>query len=350
MEKEHFRFYIQVRTSLGETPTAIHQDLITFGGEKAISYSTVLKWHKRFKDEKMDIEDEPRIGRPVSKVTEENIALVRSLIEEDPHSTYEDIQAVLPLSNWTIQTIIHEHLRLRKLTSRWVPHELTPDQKRKRVEFCEENLQRLQQEGFKLGDIITGDETWIYFRKIGRKKENAAWIEKGQKAKTVVRRAQHEEKRLYCIFFRANGWFTVCALDKGETLDSDAYIEKCLRPLVDGLWKERPKTGCHGLKLLHDNARPHNSRAVLNYLREQQIGLMPHPPYSPDLAPCDYWLFDLLKRGLTDQKDDDTLFKSVFSVLNSIPEKEYKKTFSKLVERYKLCIKNKGEYFEHSNE
>ena len=161
MEKEHFRFYIQVRTSLGETPTAIHQDLIMFGGDKAISYSTVLKSHKCFKNEKMDIEDEPQKCRPVSKVTEENIALFRSLIEEDPHSTYdEDIQAVLPLSNRTIQTIIiHEHLRLRKLASQWVPHELTSDQKRKRVKFCEENLQRLQQEGSKLGDIITGDET-----------------------------------------------------------------------------------------------------------------------------------------------------------------------------------------------
>ena len=86
MQKEHFRFHIQVTTSLGETPTAIHQDLITFGGDKAISYSTVLKWHKRFKDEKMDIEDKPHKSRPVSKVTEENIALFRSLIEEDPHS------------------------------------------------------------------------------------------------------------------------------------------------------------------------------------------------------------------------------------------------------------------------
>ena len=97
-------------------------------------------------------------------------------------------------------------------------------------------------------------------------------------------------------------------------------------------------------------ARPHNSRTVLNYLREQQIGLMLHPPYSPDLAPCDYWLFGLIKRGLIDQKDDNTLFKSVFFVQNSISEKEYKKTFSKLVKRYKLCIKKKGEYFEHSNE
>ena len=60
MQKEHFRFHIQVTTSLGETPTAIHQDLITFGGDKAISYSTVLKSRKRFKDEKMDIKDKPQ--------------------------------------------------------------------------------------------------------------------------------------------------------------------------------------------------------------------------------------------------------------------------------------------------
>ena len=112
MEKEHFRFHIQLTTSLGETPIAIHQDLITFDGDKAISYSAVLKSQKRFKDEKMDIKDKPHKSRPVSKVTEENIALFRSLIEEDPHSTYEDIQAVLPLSNWTtMQTIIHEHSR-----------------------------------------------------------------------------------------------------------------------------------------------------------------------------------------------------------------------------------------------
>ena len=96
--------------------------------------------------------------------------------------------------------------------------------------------------------------------------------------------------------------------------------------------------------------RPHNSRTVLNYLREQQIGLMSYPPYLSDFAPCDYWLFGLIKGGLTDQKDDNTLSKPVFFVQNSISEIEYKKPFSKLVKGYKLCIKKKGEYFEHSNE
>ncbi|CAF1442824.1 unnamed protein product [Adineta steineri] len=35
-----------------------------------------------------------------------------------------------------------------------------------------------------------------------------------------------------------------------------------------------------------------------NYLQEEKIKVMAHPPYSPDLAPSDFWLFNYLKRGL----------------------------------------------------
>ena len=49
---------------------------------------------------------------------------------------------------------------------------------------------------------------------------------------------------------------------------------------------------------------------------------MPHPLYSPDLAPCDYWL-------------------------KNISEEEFKKTFDKLLERMELCINNHSDYFEH---
>ncbi len=75
--------------------------------------------------------------------------------------------------------------------------------------------------------------------------------------------------------------------------------------------------------------------------------MLPHPPYSPDLAPCDFWLNDYIKRHLQDQPDENSLFKAVTEVLNSIPEEEYRKTFKKLLKRYQLCIKNKGDYFEH---
>ncbi len=63
MEKRDYRFYIKVRNYLGEALSVIHQDLVAFARGKAITYSIALKWHKRFSENKMDIEDLPRSGR-----------------------------------------------------------------------------------------------------------------------------------------------------------------------------------------------------------------------------------------------------------------------------------------------
>lgn len=236
---------------------------------------------------------------------------------------------------------------MKKVASRWVPHNLTPEQKKERVRICRENLEKFQSGSWRLYDIITGDETWIYFRQTGRKASNASWINKGESPSTIVRQGKYAPKRLYSIFFKANGWVVVHALEKGKSLDHKYYIENCLQPLVKELWKERPKTGPKGLKLLHDNARPHAKEEVIDYIKAEKLQIMPHPPYSPDLAPCDFWLNDYIKRHLSDQTNEDSLFKEVTKILKNIPEKEYKKTFQKLLERIQLCIKNKGEYFEH---
>jgi len=62
----------------------------------------------------MEIEDEPRSERPITKTTSENIELVWKGIEEDPHCSYEDIEAEILLSHDTINRIIHEHLNKQK--------------------------------------------------------------------------------------------------------------------------------------------------------------------------------------------------------------------------------------------
>jgi histone-lysine N-methyltransferase SETMAR len=99
--------------------------------------------------------------------------------------------------------------------------------------------------------------------------------------------------------------------------------------------------------LHHDNARPHVHSDVINYLTEEGINIMPHPPYSPDLAPCDYWLNDYIKCRLIDQEDGKSLAHAVCKMVKNIPEEEFKKTFEKLLERMELCINNHGDYFEH---
>lgn len=347
MNNETLRFYIQTRTLLGFSATAIHEELTTAHGAKVISYPTVLKWSKLTNDGIMELEDKPRSGRPVTATTEENIQEVQRIIDEDPHSSYEEIEEETSLSHGTVCNIIHKHLKLRKLTSRWVPYDLTPEQKRERVNICKENLKKFREGSWRLCDIVTGDETWIYLRQVGRKQSNACWVKEGESPETVVRRGKYEPKVLFSIFFRSTGPVLVHAVDTGKTIDRYYYIDELLEPVIREIKLDRPKSGVHGMKLLHDNARPHENKDVLNYLKDQGLALLPHPPYSPDLAPCDYWINDYIKRELEDQDDEDSLFQAVTKIVFDIPRKEYKKTFDKLLVRMELCIKNKGEYFEH---
>lgn len=74
---------------------------------------------------------------------------------------------------------------------------------------------------------------------------------------------------------------------------------------------------------------------------------MAHPPYSPDLAPCDFWLFNRLKRNLDTHPDSTSLARAVTTDLTSISIDEYQKRFQKWIERMKLCIEHDGDYFEH---
>ena len=54
--------------------------------------------------------------------------------------------------------------------------------------------------------------------------------------------------------------------------------------------------------LLHDNARPHVAKPVKTYLETLKWEVLPHPPYSLDIAPSDYYLFCLMVHGLADRQ------------------------------------------------
>ena len=347
MERELNRYYIKVRTILGINPKKIHKELKTALGLNAPTYRTVAKWAKRFSEGREDINDEPRLGRPVSELTDENIELVRLVINNDPHSTYNDIIAETTLSHGTIERIITDCLKMKKVTSRWVPHQLTDEQKQERVRLCRENLAKFRRGSWRLCDIITGDETWIYHRQIGRKLANASWVGEGELPATIVRRSKFEPKNLFCIFFKSNGPVLMHTVPKGKAIDHKYYTENCLKPVVQEIRRQRKSSGTKGIKLLQDNARPHRHSDVINYLKKQGINIMPHASYSPDLAPCDYWLNDYIKRNLTDQPNEKSLTRAVSKILKNIPKKEFKKTFDKLLERMELCVNNHGDYFEH---
>jgi len=307
----------------------------------------VAKLAKCFREGRQRIEHKPRIGRPVTSLTEQNIKRVSHFIAKNPYATFDEIVEQTSISRGSVFRIIHEALVMRKITSCYVPHQLTSEMRQKRVQFCLENLKKYDGGPGRLCDIITCDEVQINLRSVGRKRSNCSWIGIGESPRILVRPSNFDAKILFCIFFRSSGYVLSHAVEKGKKIDNKYYTQNCLGPAFEALKKQRPASGTQRIALLHDNARPHVHANVHNFLMEHDITLVKHPPYSPDLAPCDFWLFDYIKRNLEDQTSRDSLIRAVTKILEKIPRKEYKKTFEKWIERMKLCVKNDGHYFEH---
>ncbi|CAF4676956.1 unnamed protein product, partial [Rotaria sp. Silwood2] len=252
MTTGNFRFYIKLRITLNIPARVIHDELNSVYGDEASDLSTVERWSKLFREGREEIEDKARPGRPVTETTPENIVQIRLLIDDGLYITIKSNQERTNLSYGTVQRTIRDYLKIRKITARYMPKDLTDLQRAERVRICKQNLEKFHQGTWRLCDIITGDET-------------------------------------------------------------------------------------RGIKIHHDNGRPHVHKDVSDYLESEGLAKIPYPPNSPDLSPCDFWLFDLIKNNLTDQDDSESLHDAVTDFMHSLNRDNYKKTFVKWIERMRLC-------------
>ena len=78
------------------------------------------------------------------------------------------------------------------------------------------------------------------------------------------------------------------------------------------------------------------------------IETVPHPPYNPDLVPCDFWLLPKLKEKLRGCRYEtiDEMKDSVTKVIDTVTQEDFHGGFEKLVERYNKCIAARGDYFK----
>ena len=93
-----------------------------------------------------------------------------------------------------------------------------------------------------------------------------------------------------------------------------------------------------------DNAPVHNSILVTDYLTKMGIKTFPHRLYSPDLAPCYYWLFSKL-RGCRYETIEE-MKEAVTKVIDTLIQENFQWALQKLLERYNKCISAGGDYFE----
>ena len=94
-----------------------------------------------------------------------------------------------------------------------------------------------------------------------------------------------------------------------------------------------------------DNTPVHNSIFVTDCLTKMGIKTVPHPPYSPNLAPCDFWLFPKL-RGCRYETLIEEMKEAVMKVIDTLTQEDFNGAFQKLLERYNKWIAVGRDYFE----
>ena len=199
MEKSPNRGYI-VRFELRFPPTEIHADLQKVYGNGALKYATVCKWVHRFNDGWESIENDPRMGRLVSALTEKNVATMKTLIEEDARYTMQEIEELNGIHSSSVLKILCERLGLRKISTRWVPHLLTDEQKQSRVRLASQVIEKYDQcDPRRLEEIVTGDEIWIYHFQSNSKAKNNIWVSSEGDRPVIARCCKTSNRMLYAI-------------------------------------------------------------------------------------------------------------------------------------------------------
>uniref|UniRef100_A0A672HZ50 Tc1-like transposase DDE domain-containing protein n=1 Tax=Salarias fasciatus TaxID=181472 RepID=A0A672HZ50_SALFA len=134
----------------------------------------------------------------------------------------------------------------------------------------------------------------------------------------------------------------------GQTVNQDFYLQ-VLRRLREAVRLKRPALWDTGVWWLHhDNAPAHRALRVKQFLVKNGMALLPHPPYSSDLAPCDFCLFPRMKKELKGWRfdDEEEVQKKSKNALKAIITHEFADCFDQWKSRLQRCIQAEGQYFE----
>jgi histone-lysine N-methyltransferase SETMAR len=323
----------------GLSATAATEQICQIEGESVLNRTTAHRWFTRFNDGDTSLEDKPRSGRPIEL---DNDDLLTAL-EEEPHSSTRELSAATGHSQTTMNRHLNE-IGLVNKRPRQDLHELTDAQAERRVEVCQQLLKNPLDDRF-WKRIVTCDEKWIFLNNPDKRKQ---WVYPGQEV-AVVKQDRFGQKVMLCVWWNYQGIVHFELLRDGRAVNATLYsqqldrVHQVLQTRYPGLVNRNQ------VLLQHDNAPAHRTRLTQSKIQELDcIEVLPHPAYSPDIAPSDYGLFRSMAHFLRGRHFDnfDSVEAGCPEFFASKSQDWYHSQIRMLAQRWVTVIENNGLYFE----
>ena len=194
-----------------------------------------------------------------------------------------------------------------------------------------------------ISNLLTGDKVHMFEPQ--RRADNKQWKRNDQKRPCIAKRTISSKKMLYGIFFNSSGPVVQVPCPSGHTVTGRFYKKSVLKKVKEFYNKKRPSKGRSGVHLLHDNSSSDKCEVVKSFLASEKVKVLNHPPYSPDLSPCVFFLFPRLRKMLSGNKytSRSSLGSAIYQCLQQIPKEDYLSALRDWVKRLQICVSVKGE-------
>jgi histone-lysine N-methyltransferase SETMAR len=135
-----------------------------------------------------------------------------------------------------------------------------------------------------------------------------------------VRQQIGTKQFMLTVIWEVESFHVVDLMTSQRCSNSEYFVNHILALMVANVFPRGRISHTRRLQLHLDNCRVHFSKATEHFITENHIGRVPHPPYSPDLAPSDFWLLGHTKTSLVGQTFDEPehLLEAIGKLLNEI--------------------------------
>lgn len=311
---------------------------------------TIRKWISNVKTTGSAVPKKPA-GRPKSVRTPQNIEAVRASIEQSPTRSARKHAVALGISSRTIRRILHTDLQLHPYKI-MIVQELSPQCLVKRRDACNAILTAVPP-----GAIVwTSDEAHFHLNSTVNKQNFRYWAT--ENPRELHQRPLHSPKvTVWCAmssigiigphFFEEDG--------STVTVNSVRYcdmLENFLRPRMEEFGREYDT---EDFWFQQDGATAHTARRSREVLQEMFPGRLislrgdvPWPPCSPDLSPCDFFLWGYLKAAVyrVRPRTLEALKEAIEDVITGIPQDMLARVGENFVERLIMCIASQGRHLD----